>query len=762
MELQKIREFVQQASDLHLSACRVNYDYSLMHPKNVESYKINLFGLASHHDLQVNKEKLVDLGHFFLNTRTLQMNLQSKIWDAHPGKFLVIGFIDEVTENVTNVLRRWETCESDDFAFFLITLKKNLVLPSFEKIVIKKGKKQLRENFSVPELPWVSLVYDSFELYKCKMECFYVPDWEKMIKKYSIVEGLLFFEETSEVLVYHNTKKRQKKIDLSGIVVLDFFDESCQDLFFNDENLGKKVKYYKIYSGIEGKNFRYSLEDKGFSHPTAEQLRIIDFPCTFVFCNQKLLWRGNKFYCSFNSLIRSYSEGSEYCESLSSERTVREAFDRLKPSFHLESFILDVKIDVLLTLTSKKTLEEKIKTKLIVSIDEEDEKSRLEALQNSLKPILPNLSVEISPRRKLFNTSIESHSFASPKPPNHLKLQKEHSSNSLLEKIQKLKKKISDQSEKIHHLETSLSKNSEIIEKQSLTIQEFRSSNLGKLHSRVDKMIEEKTRLEVELDDKAKQIRELSQRIAHLRKDLENSDTLTEKRDGQLNNLLMKIKSQDQEIAKLNAELSKKSKSLFLLQGEITELRPSKEAMNIVDRQSRFIEELKNQLKSKDKEITVLKGIMKLADTPFPESSFSSPHKLPNIGSNRSGSIKSSKIKFNSLSKSNQDYLDEEEKTRLEAIEQEKREKIEKIEKKRLKAIQKEKIRKQAEEEKEAKEAEDMEREETRSKIYQEFLIQKAEDERKAKALEEQKKAKPAGNKGKVPVKPSPKGTKKK
>ena len=772
MELRKIQDFVSQASDLHLAECRVNYDYSLLSPKSIESYKLYLFGVSLTPDVQVNKEKLIDLGHFFLNIRTIPLKIQSKVWDTHPGQYLVIAFIDKVTENITDLLKKWENCTSSHFRFFLIVFNKNLSLPAYENITVKKGKKNIKENFEIPELPWVSVIYDSFEIFKGKLPSFYLSDWEMMHKNYSITEGLLFFEDTSEVIVFQNMKKKEKRIDLTGLVVLDFFDESVAEASWSNEQLGKKVKYYKIFSGADQKNFRYTLGEQGLSHPTAEKLKIVDFPSTFVFCNQKLLWRGNKFYVDFNELVKSYEQGTEFNEIPWTESNIERAFHNIKNDLiENESLLMDVKIEVIATLNSRRIVQKCFRSKLVVCLEEESQKSKIDSIYNALKPILPNLTIEISERQSLFATAISSHEVPSRKknekalkPSNHYK-----------NKIQNLKQTIQEQNEKIKSTEIKLCKQSETIEKQATYIQEFKNSNLGKLHSRVDKMIEEKTKLELDLDDKNKQIREMSQRLNTLKKDLEFNDSITEKRDGQLNTLLSKIKGQEQEIVKLNTELGRKTKSLVVLQGEITELRPSKEAVSMVERQAKLIEELKKQLANKDKEINVLKGLMKVNDYGHIEQILSSPNKLPKIIPNRSGGVKSAKAKakFSSISNSvnyKHSKLDDNEtesqENEIQRIKEEKR-KI-KVERKKKEIMEQERLRKVMEVEREQSEINCMDEEESRSREYGNFIKRlekerREEEERKMKKLiEEKKKEKTAPPKGKAAAKPSPKVTKKK
>lgn len=303
----------------------------------------------------------------------------------------------------------------------------------------------------------------------------------------------------------------------------------------------------------------------------------------------------------------------------------------------------------------------------------------------------------------------------------------------------------------ISQMENKLNEKSEIIEKQNSLIHELKSSNLGKLHKRVDQMIEEKMKSELEKEEKNKQIRELVQKVSNLKSHLEFNDSLCEKRDGQLNSLIQKIKVQELEISKLTAEGNKKSRNLVNLQGEITELRPSKEALQTVEKQSKIIKELKKQIKDQDNELSILKDIIKANHHFTPDSSVTSPSKLPRIMENRSGKLSfKGKLKSNSISKSSNskalkryainDYLDydeeeETEKRKLETqkLEQLEKERLEQIEKERLEELERLKIEKENEE----RESLGMENEES---ICKEFYKELARKEMELKAEKEMKK----------------------
>jgi hypothetical protein len=90
---------------------------------------------------------------------------------------------------------------------------------------------------------------------------------------------------------------------------------------------------------------------------------------------------------------------------------------------------------------------------------------------------------------------------------------------------------------------------------------------------------------------------------------------------------------QDQEIQQLKFEATKKSTYLATINEEVLELRPSKDALNLLEKQTLQLEHLRKVLKSKENEISMLKSLIKTWQTqyvPHTEHS-SSPKRLPMI-----------------------------------------------------------------------------------------------------------------------------------
>lgn len=144
-------------------------------------------------------------------------------------------------------------------------------------------------------------------------------------------------------------------------------------------------------------------------------------------------------------------------------------------------------------------------------------------------------------------------------------------------------------------------------------------------------MISERVKSDFFQEEQNKKIRELSFKIASLKKDSEANSLLIEKRDNQLTSLMQKIKAQEHEIGRLNSELAKKSNNLNTLQGEVVELRPSKEAASLVEKLLKQMEEMKKVIYGKDSEIAMMKNLIKTWQTQHVNSHERSPKRLPSI-----------------------------------------------------------------------------------------------------------------------------------
>ena len=280
-----------------------------------------------------------------------------------------------------------------------------------------------------------------------------------------------------------------------------------------------------------------------------------------------------------------------------------------------------------------------------------------------------------------------------------------------------------------------------------------------------------------ETQEKNKIIRELSQKIANLKNDHESNESLTLKRDNQVSNLIQKIKNQDHEISRYKLELSKKSTTMNTLQGELVELRPSKEALQLVDKYSKQVEELKKQLHSKDSEILMMKGMIKAWQNQYVNHFDRSPKRFPQVNAPKSGMMpkKNAMTSSNSTSKSvryhehnRNDYEFDESFNILENIleisDDRKHFDKQRSEIEREKIKEKEELRIKEEIEKEKLERQTMEHEEKIKRAYDENFLKelekkkKEENEKKKKIEEESKKGK-----GKIQGKPIAKvGAKKK
>jgi hypothetical protein len=145
-------------------------------------------------------------------------------------------------------------------------------------------------------------------------------------------------------------------------------------------------------------------------------------------------------------------------------------------------------------------------------------------------------------------------------------------------------------------------------------------------------MIEEKVKIEAELEKANKNNKELAMRLANHKKEYELTEINFKKRDNQIEILISKIKSLENEINGLKNELKKKNTVLLKLQTEANEVIPIKEVRNLSEKQSKHIEDLKKIVSARDTEISIMKGIIKTLQQSLNQADVHrSPGKLPPI-----------------------------------------------------------------------------------------------------------------------------------
>ena len=83
------------------------------------------------------------------------------------------------------------------------------------------------------------------------------------------------------------------------------------------------------------------------------------------------------------------------------------------------------------------------------------------------------------------------------------------------------------------------------------------------------------------------------------------------KRDEQLQQLLNKVKSQDQVVSNLESKLREKSAKIATHQEEINDLKTQAQLSSNFSRQEKVISDLKKKLSEKEGEISLMKGLVK-------------------------------------------------------------------------------------------------------------------------------------------------------
>ena len=175
------------------------------------------------------------------------------------------------------------------------------------------------------------------------------------------------------------------------------------------------------------------------------------------------------------------------------------------------------------------------------------------------------------------------------------------------------------------------------------------------MQTRINSLIDEKVKINYELEKILKTNKEYSAKIENYKKIIESSDSIQKKRDSQLESVISKTNSMKSELVSLKLDLQKKISTIAGLSSELLELRPLKELKSMQEKYSKSLEDMKKVVQSKENEIQVLKSLIKnLQPAGILIDQLKSPSKLPPLKTGRSNlsqkNILTGKIGFSSKS----------------------------------------------------------------------------------------------------------------
>ena len=164
--------------------------------------------------------------------------------------------------------------------------------------------------------------------------------------------------------------------------------------------------------------------------------------------------------------------------------------------------------------------------------------------------------------------------------------------------------------------------NEKIIQKLRKTIKEWdisrhKADSVSNMQSRVNLLLEEKTKALFDIEKLQKLNKELAAKSEGYKKMTDYNEDINQKRDLQLETVLGKFNHLKSENSNLKNELFKKGTIISAMHNELVELRQYRDIKAISEKQNRFIEELKKIIENKDVEISMLKSVVKSMQSTF-------------------------------------------------------------------------------------------------------------------------------------------------
>lgn len=472
--IDEVKNFTKSTKEVLLATARIKYTFSVTNSSIPEQITTLVYGsrVSENPDL-AEVQALNSQASIF--SRTFPNTFPLREWDCTPGKLDILFFLKSITDEDLTKLKLFD---SEPTPFFNITLLHSEKKLQFERITIKAFTNDLEKKFNISTFPWYSILQDNSEVISGIFDKCNISLLRNLFEQYSPFEaiGLYGLESPCSIVFYNNIKGVEKEIILKeGITVVEFWNNSCIEVF-NEKVEGKCFKVH-VGNEIIDNNCKYSLGLQGLSHLTAERLRIIDLPTTFVFNNGVVLWKGNRLMVDFDGMVQDIINDGKYLEKPgeNEEEIVRKASKQLVKAKN-EVFgeeneaLIDLKVFVTVDVTAVKTCMKKISKVLVGHCKNDEEEAKFFELFNSIKGKIKNLKHQCIKSHQIFSTMLtEIPDNQDPVPPeNPLK----HKQYELHRKCQILKKNVLEITAKASAFEEKLLEKDQLIEKQLKSIHE--------------------------------------------------------------------------------------------------------------------------------------------------------------------------------------------------------------------------------------------------------------------------------------------------
>jgi hypothetical protein len=386
---------------------RLKYRKTVTPGQSDESVSGIIYGTSPGQIPENSKAILKEHPDLNLSLKLFPDQMHKILWNSTPGKLSIIAFVNSLTEEDKKVLKNWENDLHQDLQVFVVDFTAEKITGDSVPFKVLDGTDEIKDSFKISEFPWCSVVYDSYEVVSCGLKSMSLKLLSKLLDMYTKYESIQIYSlpALKHLSLWDYEKRKEKKISVYGTIVLDFWDDSCIDFMLQDQSDAGLVRYYKIYAGSQTptQKSKYGLGIQGIDHPTATELKIIDVPTTVILANGTIIWKGNKLYVDFKSILEAHLNKTEL--ELQSEIITQADLEPIIQNYRVKT--LDIyennqDIDITLEINAEceldvhKVYQEKYRSVLISNCKNKSEKNLVLGLYESLKAQLPNLRYTIN------------------------------------------------------------------------------------------------------------------------------------------------------------------------------------------------------------------------------------------------------------------------------------------------------------------------------------------------------------------------------
>ncbi|CAG9324618.1 unnamed protein product [Blepharisma stoltei] len=359
-----------------------------------------------------------DLPQIPLTLSMVDDKTNNNILDDVDGKLHVLMILNQVKENkqLLAQLNQLEELKIElhlcVFGMDMEKVKKKANKNKWAKFRLcrsggQKPEKAIATQFGIEKYPYGILFYNKRIVSKGVLN---IGDIEKALQhlnKLNMFEAvnLIALPNLRGCEVWDSQQKKDVNVMLEGEVVLEFWDDTCQDVLHDKDQLiqGSKhlqrMRFVQVYAGSAKQTLKtgFRLKHLGLDHPTAKKLQIFELPCTFVIDNGRIIWKGNRQFVDFVKLIDNLKKNKAPDEPVP---ILRDAWKKLKETAlkaltdvyssdkaSAPQINFHVQTDVFCQARSA----ERYKSYIAASISNDRQKDLAVRLFNTLEKKLPNL-----------------------------------------------------------------------------------------------------------------------------------------------------------------------------------------------------------------------------------------------------------------------------------------------------------------------------------------------------------------------------------